>query len=48
MASSAEGADGCMRIAAFVGKVKDFRLYLIAMRTWLAWERAGSSRAVIH
>lgn len=28
-----------MRIAAFSGKVKDFRLYLLALRTWLNFER---------
>lgn len=29
-------------IAAFAGRNADFRLYLLAMRTWLAWERTGA------
>lgn len=33
------------RIAAFAGPVEHFRLYLLAMRTWLMWERAGARRA---
>lgn len=37
-----------MRIAAFAGKVKDFRLYLIAMRTWLAWEAAGAAKKAVN
>lgn len=34
-------------IAAFAGRVKDFRLYLAAMRTWLVWETAGAKRSGI-
>jgi len=33
-----------MRIAAFAGKIKDFRLYLLAMKTWMAWEKAGARK----
>jgi hypothetical protein len=33
-----------MRIAAFTGKNKDFRLYLIAMKTWALWEKAGARK----
>jgi hypothetical protein len=29
-------------VAAFAGRNTDFRLYLLAMRTWLNWERAGA------
>lgn len=29
-----------MRKAAFAGKVKDFRLYLLAVKTWALWEKA--------
>lgn len=33
-----------MRKAAFAGKVKDFRLYLLAMKTWALWEKAGARK----
>lgn len=33
-------------ILAFAGRNADFRLYLLAMRTWLAWEAAGTRKAV--
>lgn len=38
MAPGTKGADGRMKIAAFTGKIKDFRLYLLAMRTWAEWQ----------
>ncbi len=31
-------------IAAFSGKNADFRLYLLAMRTWLEWEAAATAK----
>lgn len=31
-------------IASFCGTVADFKLYLLAMRTWLQWERGYRQR----
>ncbi|WP_287194946.1 hypothetical protein [Syntrophothermus sp.] len=35
-------------IAAFAGKNKDFGLYLLAMRTWLNWERSGATKKAVN
>jgi len=35
-------------IAAFAGRNADFRLYLLAMRTWLAWEAAGAAKKAVN
>lgn len=37
-----------MRIAAFLGKVKDFRVYLVQMRQWLEMSHGAGNKNYKH